>query len=71
MNKPYVKKLDENGFILNPITKEEPYLNPYMSTASQKAYAYYLIMNDGTRFRRKGNNRKPNARTGRKRNAAK
>ena len=71
MNKPYVKQLDENGIVLNPITKEEPYLHRFISASSQKVYARYIVMPDGTRLKRKGNNRKPNARTGRKRNAAK
>ena len=27
MNQPYVKQYSENGVLLNPITKEQPYLS--------------------------------------------
>ena len=71
MNQPYVKQVDETGLVLNPITKSEPYLHRFISTRSQKVYARYIVMPDGTRLKRNGNNRKPNARTGRKRGEAK
>ena len=36
MNKPYVKSFDENGVLLNPITKENPYINAYPNRASRR-----------------------------------
>ena len=36
MNKPYVKQYDSIGNLLNPITKEQPYLHQFDSTLSKR-----------------------------------
>jgi hypothetical protein len=47
MNVPYVKKVDDNGTVLNPITKSKPYLN-YGLNRSQRRHP-----NKDTRFLQK------------------
>ena len=34
-NKPYVKEY-KNGLLVNPITKDKPYLHKYLTTIQQK-----------------------------------
>ena len=46
MNQPYVKKYNQSGELMNPITKEKPYLNFYQSQRGK------------SKTIRKGNNRK-------------
>jgi len=66
MNKPYVKKVDENGVVINVITKENPYLHKMPTTAFMKKYnsgKYIIIENPVTKqfiafgAKAKGNNR--------------
>lgn len=72
-NKPYVKKFDGNGTLLNPITKEKPYLHTNRTTSSQKADFKYIMVRNAVsgefvgKVKRGGNNRKPCKRTGEKR----
>ncbi|WP_339896469.1 hypothetical protein [uncultured Algibacter sp.] len=35
-NKPYLKKYSENGLLINPITKEKPYLNLFRTSKSKR-----------------------------------
>lgn len=77
-NKPYVKKFctdQETGLpkLLNPITKENPYLHQNPTTSRQKrAFKYVIVRHAVTgawigEVKRGGNNRKPCKRTGLKR----
>lgn len=36
MNKPYVKQYDENGEVINPITKDSPYLHSFNNGAFRR-----------------------------------
>ncbi len=71
-NKPYVKKYDGNGILINPITKDKPYLHVTRTTSSQKEdFKYVIIRNAATgefvgRVKRGGNNRKVAANTQRR-----
>lgn len=55
MNTPYKKQISENGVILNPITKETPYKQ---TSSTPKRVHIYVIMNDGSKLKNRGNNRK-------------
>lgn len=62
MNKPYVKQYNDEGVLLNPITKNEPYVHQFASSRgkSQKEYIEYFHPLTGRylgRVRAKGNNR--------------
>ena len=50
-NKPYVKQYDENGVVINPITKESPYLHKSPTTSFMEKYGsgkYIIISNPVT-----------------------
>lgn len=73
INKPYVKRYDSNGTLLNPITKENPYLHKSASQASVKQQFKYIVVRNQIsgefigKIKKGGNNRKPCLRTGKKR----
>lgn len=45
MNKPYVKQLDENGVVINPITKLNPHLNQFESRRDRRFRPLRFINN--------------------------
>lgn len=62
MNTPYVKSLDSNGKVTNPITKEKPYLNSFASNRGNRKKRYVMLINPltgqfGGKLRARGNNR--------------
>lgn len=73
MNQPYVKKFDDNGTLLNPITKDKPYVHQFKSARGKSGPEYVHLHHPTSgkwmgKFKLKGNNRKPCARTGKPRN---
>lgn len=66
MNKPYVKQFDENGVLLNPVTKSNPYFSPYPNRRQRRLARKYVQSNSRSpyKLKRSGNNRKKT--TGRK-----
>lgn len=73
-NQPYVKKFDENKNLLNPITKDAPYLHKHSAVRHQnRAFKYIVVTHPVTRefigtVKRGGNNRAKTKRTGNRRN---
>lgn len=58
-NIPYVKKFDENGVLLNPVTKSNPYFSPYPNRRQRRATnKYFHPINSTLKYKRAGNNRK-------------
>jgi hypothetical protein len=68
MNKPYVKKYDENGNCVNEITKDNPFKNVSVNRQQRNQEGIYLILTNGDKIKTSGNNRKPCKRTGMPRN---
>jgi len=64
MNKPYVKKLNKNGEVTNPITKDEPFVNnlPFNRSQRRGVGKYVTLSNPVTgqplgKLKLKGNNK--------------
>lgn len=74
-NKPYKKKLNTDGSISNPITKDKPYNNLAPNRKARRSKFKYIIVNNPVtgafigKVKPKGNNRKRNKRTGKVRHS--